>query len=127
MCRKCNSDTDLNCVYPSNNLNSITNTADMILCTNYTDVCTTVAYHNGGRTERGCYSEIIPQNLDSSLLIYQNCLTNNCNNDIFPENRSVCHQCVNGCDYGLLESTLQICRQYDANEHCYAYIDNNSN
>lgn len=94
----------------------------MVVCTNYTDVCTTISYHNGGRTERGCSSEILPDNYDNTMAVYENCLDNNCNNNVFPAKRPVCHQCVEHCNE-VEDNTINVCRQYDINEHCYAFID----
>lgn len=94
----------------------------MVVCKNYIDECITIAYHNGGRTERGCYSEIFPENYDNSIAVYENCLDNNCNNNVFPEKRAVCHQCVEHCNE-VEDNTIHPCLHYDINEHCYAFID----
>lgn len=124
-CRHCNSDTDYGCVYPSDATNN-----EIMKCKNYTDVCTTIAYH-GGRTERGCHSEIFERTIDPGLEVHEDCTDTNCNDHVFPADRSVCYQCIgqtgeqiecNG--HGIQLSQYQsICHQYDVNDHCYAYVD----
>lgn len=130
-CRQCNSDTDSSCVksfvYPSTN-DTILDSNKSRQCKNYTDVCTTIAYH-GGRTERGCHSELFEQHIDPSLQVHEDCTDTNCNDYVFPINRSVCYQCIgqNGdlseCNGVRMSQYQSICHRYDANDHCYAYVD----
>lgn len=112
-CYACNSETDSSCLRAATILTPK-------LCRAYTDTCTTVAII-GGRTERGCSSELAATSTVSEL-----CSANNCNGAIYPADRKVCHQCSGAECSGQLataHASLQICQNYQPNERCYAYVN----
>ncbi|XP_037051310.1 proprotein convertase subtilisin/kexin type 5-like isoform X1 [Bradysia coprophila] len=113
-CFTCNSDNNLNCV-------SLKNPLTTSLCRSYTDSCKTVTLI-GGRTQRGCSNELTL----TGEQISEECADVNCNAAIFPPNRASCHQCAGSvCSVDLSSSTefVDMCRNYVANDQCYAFVD----
>lgn len=77
----------------------------------------------GQRTIRGCKSEVdalfaTSCSSDSCGL----CVTDLCNNAIYPENRLQCHQCST-CDYIENNSKLGACENYHETDFCYVVVD----
>lgn len=112
-CYACNSEEDATCLSAATALTPK-------LCRAYTDTCKMVAIV-GGRTERGCSSEVT-----ATSVVSEQCVGSNCNGAIYPSDRKACHQCVGTECGGLLstsDASLQICRNYQPNERCFAYVN----
>ncbi|KAJ6648787.1 hypothetical protein Bhyg_04018 [Pseudolycoriella hygida] len=113
-CHTCNSETNINCV-------SLKEAPPTTVCRNYLDECKTVTLV-GGRTERGCSSQL---NVIGNIISYE-CADENCNSNIFPPRRIACHQCSGSQCSGDLSTNAafaSVCRNYDANDRCFAFVD----
>lgn len=113
-CYSCNSDTNSTCA-------TLTAPLATTTCRSYTDDCKVVAVV-GGRTERGCASQLTVT-VDAEI---EECSENNCNGAVFPPNRIACHQCSGAeCSSDLSSNTafLASCQNYVPNDQCYSFVD----
>lgn len=113
-CHTCDSDTNINCV-------TLKEALPTKVCRNYADECATVTLL-GGRTERGCTSEI-PVIGDA---VADQCPDSDCNANIFPPNRISCHQCSGSQCSGDLTTTtefVEMCQNFVANDQCFSFVD----
>lgn len=111
-CFKCDSINDLNCVYLQGQKDSLAS----IECNGNCSV-----WIDGTRTVRGCEID-----RPDSIILFENCITEGCNDQIFPKDRTKCVKCsANDPDCFLpTPSILLPCRNYLENDQCYTTVMN---
>lgn len=124
VCALCNSRTDSNCAVNPAEVKGQTTCAVLPFTECYSRVL------SDGATERGCLSNLYDDEfltcLDGTSMTCKSCKGDNCNKDVFPENRLMCHICDSSLDPNC-ESTpdsLSICPAYDGNDMCVTSFNN---
>lgn len=113
-CYRCNSETNSTCI-------TLNEPPPTTTCRSYTDRCRSITLI-GGRTERGCASELTL----TGTTLSEDCSGANCNGAVFPPNRISCHQCSGSqCSGDLSSNTAfaEVCRNYEVNDQCYSFVD----
>lgn len=123
-CVLCNSRTDGNCAVNPSIVNGQTTCAVLP----YTECYSRVL--SDGATERGCLSNLYDDEFTSCLngtsATCKSCKGNNCNSDIFPEDRLKCHICESTSDSNCEASpnSLATCPSYTSEDTCVTAIRN---
>lgn len=123
-CYNCNSKDDPNCARG-------VETARTEVCKTFYSECT-IGIDHEGYTIRGCSMDY--KNLNGFSHRYDNCVENNCNSNIYPDNRLKCYHC-NGnenCNYMSPNSTdvnlqPQPCGILSDYDQCFTYINKGNN
>lgn len=122
-CYTCDSRDDTNCATLRDDL------AEKI-CDNYLDTCKVYVVPNM-TTHRGCFNEMLSDNVECSpqSVNCKQCSENNCNGEIFPSNRLLCHHCESSSPddecFKSLESNTELsypCETYNFRDSCYFNI-----
>lgn len=119
-CYACNNRNDPRC---SRNPRS----TSIITCPAYYSHCVT-GIDKKGYTNRECVKDThnVADELSTKFKIFQKCIDNRCNNEIFPDDRLRCFQCngekdCNAIDYNrMLPEPCKILSEYD---QCFTYIN----
>uniref|UniRef100_A0A1I8NLT5 DUF753 domain-containing protein n=1 Tax=Stomoxys calcitrans TaxID=35570 RepID=A0A1I8NLT5_STOCA len=124
ICTLCNSRTDENCAVDPAAITGQTNCAVMPFTQCYSRVL------SDGATERGCLSNLYDDEflscLDGSSSTCKSCKGNNCNKELFPEDRLKCHICDSSVDENCesAPNSLAICPLYEAADTCVTTFRN---
>ncbi|XP_037949168.1 uncharacterized protein LOC119680432 [Teleopsis dalmanni] len=106
---------------------------DMAVCSNFPNTECYTHVDAFGLTHRGCLSDVEDTLFDDCVSGNSStcavCDSNNCNNEIYPENRRSCHRCDSSEDNSCEDSPqdfASICPIYNANDDCVSKIEGNS-
>lgn len=122
-CYSCDSHDDINCATLRSELPEKT-------CDDYLDTCKVYVVPNM-TTHRGCFNEMLLDNVECSpqSVNCKQCVDNNCNGEIFPSNRLLCHHCESSSSddecYKSLENNTEFsypCETYNFRDSCYFNI-----
>ncbi|XP_061395167.1 uncharacterized protein LOC133330774, partial [Musca vetustissima] len=125
-CTLCNSLTDAKCATNPESIKSYTKCGSLPYSQCYSRVL------QNGHTERGCLSNLEDEEFYNCLqnknaTECQSCIGENCNNKIYPSDRTTCHVCSSDTSENCETSpnASQVCLKYIPNDRCVSTIDNN--
>lgn len=103
------------------------NSSSTVVCRKYLDTCLTTL-SNDSHMRRGCSEQFTPADLANNSQILR-CPSSNCNGQIYPADRQLCHRCSghDNCQYlqnADNSSTLHACPLYAKNDECFSLLRN---
>ncbi|XP_073835559.1 uncharacterized protein [Musca autumnalis] len=126
LCTLCNSLTDAECATNPESVQSYTTCGSLPYSQCYSRVL------QSGHTERGCLSNLEDEEFytclyNTNVTECQSCVGTNCNNKIYPSDRTTCHVCssANSITCETSPDASQVCLKYIQGDSCVTTIDNN--
>ncbi|XP_055859253.1 uncharacterized protein LOC129921450 [Episyrphus balteatus] len=126
-CVECNSAVDPNCASKPDSLINFAH------CTSlpYTGCFSKI--NADGHTERGCLADLEMETIDKCIgsgdeIKCSTCDSENCNNQLYPENRQICYRCTSDDDEFCQTTPVNsgACLLYEENDQCGVEINGNN-